>query len=344
VNILILHSQVPFVRGGAEVLVEGLRDALLGRGHLAEIVALPLQWNPPEQLLSIALAWRLLDLTNFNGREVDLVICTKFPTWAARHRRKALWLVHQHRQVYDLHGTGLSEFGPDADSRSIRERVIDIDRIGIAECRPRFAISRNVSQRLLKYNGLTAQPLYPPVPRRGLRPVAYEPFILVVGRLDRAKRVDVAVQAMAQASAALRLEIAGDGPDRTDIERWVAANGMSDRVTIHGRVSDDHLVQLYNRCRAVYYAPIDEDYGYAAVEALKAGKPVITAADSGGVLEFVIDGVTGVVTSLEPQALAGTFDRFTDEFLARTLGGPGRELTAGLTWDSVVDALLAGTE
>ena len=339
-NILVLHSQVPFVDGGAEVLVRGLARALRAREHTVDVVSLPLSWNPPERLLTTALAWRLLDLRQFNERRVDRVVCTKFPTWAVQHDHKLLWLVHQHRQAYDLHGSALSELGPDAASREIRERVIDIDRAGIGECRQRYSISRNVSDRLRRYLGIQSAPLYPPVPRAGLRAERYDPFILSVARLDAAKRVRAAVEAVCLGRSALRLEIVGDGPERAVLEELVITSGAVGRVVFHGRVDDDRLRELYNTCRAVYYAPIDEDYGYTTVEALTAGKPVVTAADSGGVLEFVIDGVTGLVSALDPRNLAATFDQLADEEYARVLGTPGRELTAPLTWDNVVGALL----
>ncbi|MEX2315468.1 MAG: hypothetical protein WD628_07085, partial [Thermomicrobiales bacterium] len=122
-NVLVLHTQVPFVRGGAEVLVDGLIGALRERGHTTDIVSMPLAWNPPEGLLTTALAWRLLDLRRINDRNVDRVICTKYPTWAVEHERKSLWLIHQHRQAYDLYGSSLSEFTPEAPSRETRERV-----------------------------------------------------------------------------------------------------------------------------------------------------------------------------------------------------------------------------
>lgn len=339
---LILHSQVPFVTGGAEVLVHGLSAALGERGNTVDTVSLPLQWNPPDRLLTTALAWRMLDFTRFNDRVVDCVICTKYPSWAVKHPNKALWLIHQHRQAYDLHGTALSEFGPETASNAIRDRLIEIDRIGIGECRRRFAISRNVSDRLRRFNGIDAAPLYPPVPRSGLAPERYDPFILSVARLDASKRVDRAIDAMRFASSDLRLEIVGDGPDLDRLQEFVIASGLMRRVAFHGRVSDDDLRRLYNTCRAVYYAPIDEDYGYTTVEALTAGKPVITAPDSGGVLEWVIDEVTGVVTSLDPVALSRAFDRFADEELARQLGGPAPQLTARLNWDAVVEALVGG--
>lgn len=339
-NILILHSQVPFVRGGAEVLIEGLRRALTIRGHCVDVVSLPLVWNPVEGLLTTALTWRLMDLTSFNGKDVDCVICTKYPTWAAQHPNKVLWLIHQHRQAYDLHGSALSEFTPHVASRDVRERVIGIDRKGIGECRRRFAISKNVSVRLKDYCGIDAQPLYPPVPRDGLRPLAYEPFVLSVSRIDGAKRVRQLVDAWRFVRSDLRLVIVGDGPDIESLRMGVRSSGLQERIDILGTASDEQVTDLYNRCRAVYYAPIDEDYGYASIESLAAGKPVITSMDSGGVLEFVQNDVTGAVTALNPIDLAATIDRFADESFARRLGKHGPTATKDLNWNTVVNALV----
>lgn len=341
-NILILGSQVPFVTGGAEVLIGGLAEALVDRGHRVDTVQLPLAWNPVDGLLTTALAWRMLDVTTSNGLPVDRVICTKYPTWAVDHPRKALWLIHQHRQAYDWHGTRLSEFTPDRPSQDVRQHVLEIDRRGIAGCLPRYAISGNVAKRLKRYCGLSAGVLYPPVPHQGLRPAAFEPFILSVSRLDAAKRVDRLLAAWRFVRADLDLYIVGDGPERERLERIAQSSGLGGQVRFLGRVDDSELVGYYNACRAVYYAPIDEDYGYAAVESLAAGKPVITATDSGGVLEFVGDGESGVVTSLEAEALAKAIEQVADAGAARDLGAAGPARVANLTWDSVVDALLAG--
>lgn len=341
-NVLVLHSQVPFVTGGAEVLVSGLVGALRERGYAADSVALPLAWSPVDGLLTTALAWRLLDLSSFNERRVDRVICTKFPTWAANHPHKSLWLVHQHRQAHDLHGTALSEFTPEPESRAVRQRVLDIDRVGIGACRPRFAISRNVSRRLREHTGLEALPLYPPVPRVGLCAEAYEPFILSAARLDAAKRVDRLIAAWPAVDSRLRLVIAGDGPERGALQRQANSLGIADRVRFLGRVGDDELTRLFNTCRAVYYAPIDEDYGYAAVESLAAGKAVIAAPDSGGVLEFVTNGDDGIVCDLETEPLARALNHLSDERVAREFGATGPRRVAGLTWDVVVEQLLGG--
>jgi glycosyltransferase involved in cell wall biosynthesis len=173
-----------------------------------------------------------------------------------------------------------------------------------------------------------------------LKPESYDPFVLSVSRIDGAKRVDRLVESWEHVTSDLKLVVAGDGPDIDKLRSTVRARGLTSRVDIMGRVDDERLRDLFNRCRAVYYAPIDEDYGYAAVEALTAGKPVITAPDSGGVLEFVSNERLGLVTSLDPRPLAATVDRLSDESFARALGVDGPAATRDHTRDTVVNSLL----
>ena len=109
-RVLVCEAQVPFIRGGAESLVRELIGQLRAHGYDTDLVSVPFKWYPPEEILSHAAAWRLLDLSESAGRPVDLVIATKFPTYFVRHPRKVTWLVHQYRAAYELAGTMFSEF------------------------------------------------------------------------------------------------------------------------------------------------------------------------------------------------------------------------------------------
>src|SRR3712207_5654260 len=142
-RILICATQVPFTRGGAELLVEGLRDALREHGHTVDVISLPFAWQPHDLIGRSALAWRLLDLTSVNDVPVDLVICTKFPSYAVRHPNKIVWLVHQHRQAYDWYGTPFSDFANTVEDRAVRDLLLRIDRKTLGEAQGRYAISRN---------------------------------------------------------------------------------------------------------------------------------------------------------------------------------------------------------
>ena len=78
-RIVVCEAQVPFVRGGAEYLVRSLVTELRERGYDTELVSLPFKWYPKDELLAHAAAWRLIDLSESNGRSIDLVIATEVP-------------------------------------------------------------------------------------------------------------------------------------------------------------------------------------------------------------------------------------------------------------------------
>ncbi len=118
---------------------------------------------------------------------------------------------------------------------------------------------------------------------------------------------------------------------------------MDDRVRFEIDVSDERLYQLYETALGVYYGPFDEDYGYVTLEGFAAGRPVVTLSDSGGPLEFVVDGQTGLVASPDPKAIADAFDRlYRDRDLAARLGAAGDALvrTEVPRWPDVVARLL----
>ena len=341
-NILVCSPQVPFVRGGAEMLAEGLADALKTAGHRAELVCLPFQWQPHAQLFQSALAWRLLDLTTANGVKIDRIITTKFPSYAAQHPHKIVWLVHQYRQAYDWYGTPLSEFTSAPQDQHTREKIFSLDRRMLGEARARFAISKNVAARLRRFNALDAAPLYPPPKLAGkFYADAYGDYILYVGRLDRAKRIDLLLRAFAKTKRG-RLILAGSGPEAPSLAQLAQQLKLASRVEFRGYADDAHIPELYANARAVYYAPVDEDYGFATVEALMSARPVITTDDAGGVLEFIENENDGWVTRADENEIALALARaLEDSETCRAYGERGRERVRDISWQRVVEALTA---
>lgn len=342
-RLIVCGVQVPFTRGGAELLVDGLAEALRGQGHQVDVVQLPFAWAPDKaEIVRGCLAWRLLDLTRVNELPIDQVICTKFPSYVVRHPHKVVWLVHQHRQAYDWYGTSYSDFTYREEDREVRRVIQRIDRRCLGEAHQIWTISRNVSRRLAHYNGLRSTPLYPPSRYRDrLHPGPYGDYVLYMGRLDRAKRVDLLIEAMAHVQEPLRCIIAGTGPERQRLEAQARREGVGERVHFGGYVEDEELVSLYANARAVFYAPVDEDYGFATVEAFHAERPVVTTEDAGGVLEFVEAGKTGLVSPPEAPAIAAHLDQLArDAALAERLGRAGGRRVAGITWERVVQALV----
>jgi glycosyltransferase involved in cell wall biosynthesis len=341
-RIVVAEAQVPFVQGGAELHVRALVEQLRQRGHEVEKVAIPFRSQPKAELLSQAAAWRLLDLSSSNGRAIDLLIATRFPTYFARHPRKVAWVIHQHRAAYELCGTEYSDFEHAEADVGLRQRLLELDRRMLGECRRVFANAQNTANRLRTFNGVEAEALYHPPPLAdGLAPGSYDDYVLVVGRLETVKRVDLAIRAFAHVAPPLRLVIVGEGSQRAAAEQVVAAAGLGNRVTFAGAAAGDELVRLYANALAVIYAPFNEDYGYVTLEAFLCAKPVITASDSGGTLEFVVDGENGMVCSPEPVAIAAAVSRVAaDRALARRLGEAGRRRALLVTWDGVVEQLL----
>jgi glycosyltransferase involved in cell wall biosynthesis len=338
-RIAVCRPQVPFVYGGAELVADQLVDELRARCHEAELVAVPYKWYPGTRVLDQALVWRLLDLTEADGRPIDLVIATKFPSYGIRHPNKVVWLVHQFRQAYDYDRTDLGQFSETPEDRATRRAVERFDRATLGEARKIFTISGNVATRLERFTGLGAEVLPPPPQRLDFHTDGYEDFVLSVNRLDRAKRIDLLIEA-AKAQPSLRVVIAGEGPDRGRLEQLAATGNGT--VEFAGRVDAERLADLYARCRAVYYAPIDEDYGIVPYEAFLSEKPVVTTTDAGGPLEIVRDRETGLVVAPASaeiaRALAFLAENVDD---AKALGRAGRAAAERVTWDACIDALLA---
>jgi glycosyltransferase involved in cell wall biosynthesis len=148
------------------------------------------------------------------------------------------------------------------------------------------------------------------------------------------------IRAMALVDARVRLVIAGDGTQRQNAERTAEEAGVSSRVTFLGSVGDDDLVGLYANALAVVYPPFDEDFGYVTLEAFLARKPVITARDSGGPNEFVINGVNGFVCAPDAGELAAAINHFaSDRASAASMGDAGYQAAAAITWDGVIEKL-----
>ena len=340
-RIAVCAPQVPFVRGGAEIFSQELVDQLRRRGHEAELVTVPFKWYPGERVLSQAFLWRLLDLEESDGVPIDLVVATKFPSYCVRHPNKVAWVLHQFRQAYELDRTELGQFGESAEDRATRRAVQRLDRVALGEARNVFATSRNVAERLERSTGIHPEVMPHPPQELPYRCDDYGDFVLSVGRLDRAKRVELLLEALA-ARDDLRCVIAGDGPDRPRLEELARRHGLDGRATFAGRVSGAELTDLYARCLAVYYAPVDEDFGMVPYEAFLAEKPVVTTTDAGGPLEIVSDHRTGIVCEPVPAALAEAcaFLRGHPDD-ARAWGRAGKALAQRVSWDAAIERLLA---
>src|SRR4051812_10165204 len=193
-RVAVCAPQVPFVRGGAELMAEDLVDALRARGHEAELVTVPFKWYPGSRVLDQAFLWRLVDLSESDGRPIDRVIATKFPAYCVRHPNKIAWVLHQFRQAYDYDRTELGQFSESAEDRATRRAIQRLDGVALGEARRVFATSRNVADRLARSVGVDAQVLPHPPQQLAYHSAEPENFVVSVNRLDTAKRIDLLIE------------------------------------------------------------------------------------------------------------------------------------------------------
>src|SRR5438105_3130985 len=156
-KIAICGFQNLFVRGGAALLWENLQRELGNAGHQAELVNFPFTWSKPD-LLDNIFAWRLIHV------EADIAFGTVFHSFFFRIPNKVVWLVHQHRPLYELFGSAYSTYGHEPEDEAIQRLVKDADGRVLREAKLLFAISENVARRLRESNGVSARPLYHPPP------------------------------------------------------------------------------------------------------------------------------------------------------------------------------------
>jgi glycosyltransferase involved in cell wall biosynthesis len=234
------------------------------------------------------------------------------------------------------------------DGKAVRDAIRYADNKFIPEAKAVYANSRNVAQRLKAANGLLARPLYhPPENADAFYGHEAEDFMFFPSRITRLKRQDLVISALAHCHEKVRIVFAGafEDPDyKSELQRLADRLGVGHQVIWKGFVSDEEKRDLYARCTATVYPPLDEDYGYITLEAMLSRKAVITAIDSGGPLEFVIDGETGFVVDAEPIALGEVMDKlWSDRSLAARMGQAGAAFyhSNQISWDHVVDVLTA---
>ena len=165
-------------------------------------------------------------------------------------------------------------------------RMREWDREAAAKMNVLVANSRNVQGRIKRCYGLDSLVVNPPVETSRFHvSAAEEGYYLVVSRLLGYKNIELPVRAFTRTGQ--RLVIVGEGPYDA---RLKAIAGPS--IQFCGHVDDRIIHEHYSKCRALIL-PGEEDFGIAPVEAMACGKPVV-ALRTGGALETVVDGLTGV--------------------------------------------------
>jgi glycosyltransferase involved in cell wall biosynthesis len=341
IKIALVNNYLPFVYGGAEFLVDTLKDQLLVRGHEVSLTRIPFPATLDHKVINNILSCRCISFD-----DADKVIAFKFPAYFVRHSNKTLWMFHQLRQVYELWDSdyGLRHSPENANLRAV---VLNSDNLFLREARHVFVNSKEVAGRLRRYNGINSEVLYPPLlDRERCYFREYGDFLFYPSRITSFKRQHLAIESMKHTKTDVRLVLAGkcDEPGYEDkLGELIDANGLGAKVTMLGWIEQQKKFDLMAGALACLYLPYQEDsYGFVSMEAFYSRKCVIALEDSGGTKELLEDGINGYVVPPTATALAEKFDAlYENRRLARELGENAyTELTSrDISWDTVIGKL-----
>jgi glycosyltransferase involved in cell wall biosynthesis len=378
---IVAPCSVPYVVGGAEKLWWGLAWHFNEHtSHQAEIIKLPTPEQDLPALMRGYEAFAALDLGGFDavisGKYPAWMVGHPRHICYMLHRLRGLYDSYPgalevspdlaaHKGVAALRGfmrlhrgsraalaelfgrwneliaggakpAGLLDFpGPLA-----RELVHWLDEVALAPSAiARYAaISSTVAQRPGYFpEGVEVAVAYPP-PHCALAPGERFDHFFTASRLDAPKRVELIVAAMRKVKTERALIVGGAGPEEARLRESAAGDP---RIRFVGYQSDAEIRELYRNALAVPFVPYLEDYGLIAVEAMQAGKAVITTRDAGGPCELVEDGVNGIVCEATVTSLAAAMQRLADDpGLAASMGREGVRSASKITWAAVAETLL----
>lgn len=345
-RIVVVNTQAPFVSGGAEDHARRLCEELKSAGHQSELVTIPFNWVSAEGILDHAIAAASIDLAAFFGEPVDMMIGLRFPAYLMQHPNKRIWLIHQYREAYDLWEKNRSSLRTSPKGNLVRQIISDMDRKAFSDARILYTNSKNVSERLRKFNGINADPLYHPPPlATRLRSGSLGDYFYFPSRISGLKRQRLALEALARCKSPIRIVFTGGADSEIEaagFRQAVEELKLGDQVEWRGSVSEADLVDLYANARGVVFPPFDEDLGYVTLEAMISGKAVITTTDSGGPLEFISNGSSGLVVKPDAQSLAQALERlWSDPAQAARFGAQARMEydRLGMSWGNVIRKL-----
>lgn len=152
--------------------------------------------------------------------------------------------------------------------------------------------------------------------------------LVSIGRLAAEKNFKTLIDAVAinmKKHANLHFMLIGDGPDRSSLEKRCKKLGIADRVYFTGRINFDDVPNHMKAADIFAFASITETQGLVTLEAMAADLPVV-AVEATGTSDIVIDGVNGLLTANDSEALAAGIEHMlSDSALAQTLRDGAKE-------------------
>ena len=166
--------------------------------------------------------------------------------------------------------------------------------------------------------------------------------LVCLGRLVPHKRVEVAIQAVAEARRGGRdvhLDVVGTGEWEPDLRAEAQRHGVADAVTFHGFVPEERKHAILRAADLLVLPSVREGWGLVVIEAAQHGVPTVAMATAGGPTESVIAGVTGELASSADDLVARVVSLLDDPAQRGALAEKAIEHATRFTWDACVDVV-----
>ena len=341
-RVLVVSNSAWPVVGGIEVLLDQLLPALCDRGHEINLLTSAHVTDKAEVAvrngitrhrtqLAVALTRRDPGLLSRERQRVRRLVAELQPDLVHSHDvGPNLWAVvkaaHTAPIITTMHiglqSSGIGSFDAATELLRASAWVTGVSATAISEA---LALEPSLRDRTsVIENGIE---LPPPTSRQ-----VVPGRVVCLGRLVRQKGFDVVLRAFTVVAARhpeAHVVFAGDGPERAMLEDLAADLGLTGRVTFLGAVKHVEVADLLSEAQIVALPSRWEGQPIAALETAAAGRPLISTSVD-GLANVVVDGVTGLVVSVDDDAAfaAACARLLADPALCDELGANARERVA----------------
>lgn len=263
------------------------------------------------------------------------------------HKKPQVWTCQEPaRMLYDLYNETLKELN------SI-EKIIAKIYFPLLKIWDKIETKRNVDHLIANSNYMKeyleriykkpTTKIYPGVEKEYFKIKKKKTnTILAIGRLYRAKRINLTIKAFSLAlkkHKEINLEIIGKGPEEESLKKLVKELKIQDKIKFLNEVNDKILKEAYAKAKIILYTPIREPFGIIPIESMASGTPII-AINEGGPKETIVNGKTGFLVKADEKEIAEKINLLMrNTRLYTKMSKAGRERAKEFTWEKTAKTI-----
>ncbi len=147
--------------------------------------------------------------------------------------------------------------------------------------------------------------------------------------------VSVLHRAIAASGGRIRATLIGDGPETGRVERYIYRHGLSDVITMTGRLPHHRIRAHFATSDVFVQASVRESFGIAALEARTAGLAIVSRSQA-GTSDFVVDQVEGLLAHDDAGLVSGLLTLQSDSDLLDSIIRHNTSVTPDQAWPNVL--------